>query len=58
MDTNEGASNHPTLIYLFKVRNGNTKIMCGICSKLTTKIYRNDVIDVVLVSSMSTLNGY
>ena len=53
MDTNEGASNHPTLLYLFKV-----KIICGICSKLITKIYRNDVIDVVLVSSLSTLNGY
>ena len=58
MDTNEGASNHPTLIYLCKVRNGNTKIMCRICSKLTTMIYWNDVIDVVLVSSLSTLNGY
>ena len=56
MDTKKGLPNQPNGIYLFKVNNGNTKIICEICSKLTTKRYRNDVTDAVLVSSLSTLN--
>ena len=28
---------HPACIYLIKVNNGNTRIMCGICSKSTIK---------------------
>ena len=37
MDTKNGVPNQPTGIYLFRVNNGNTKIICEICSKLTTK---------------------
>ena len=28
---------YPADIYLFKVKNGNTRTMCEICSKLTIK---------------------
>ena len=43
--------------HLFKVTNGNTRIMSGICSKLTKKKrHQNDVIDVVLVSLLLILN--
>ena len=28
---------NPTDIYLFKVNNGNTRTICGICSKVTIK---------------------
>ena len=29
----------PARIYLFKVNNGNTRIMCGTCSKLALNIF-------------------
>ena len=38
----------PTGIYLFKVSNGNTRLMSEIYSKLTIKT--PDIVDVVLVS--------
>ena len=43
-------------IYFFKVNNGTTKTMCGICSKLTTKRRQNEVNNVILVSLMLTVN--
>ena len=48
---------NPAGIYLFKVKYGNTKTMCEICSKLkiTTLERRHDVI---LVSLMLTLNRF
>ena len=33
-----GGAIMPVGIYLFKVNNGNTRTLCEICSKLTTKI--------------------
>ena len=44
-------------IYLFKINNKSTRTLCKICSKLTLKI-QNDVIDVVLVSSLLSLNRF
>ena len=43
------------VIYLCKFNNRNTRIICEICSKLTTT---NDVIDVVLVPLLLTLNRF
>ena len=39
----------PTGIDLFKYSNEKSKTMCEICLKLT-KIYQNDIRDVVLIS--------
>ena len=36
--TYETFRNIPVGIYLFKVNNGNTRTLCEICSRLTTKI--------------------
>ena len=47
-----------TGIYLFKINNGNTTAMCETCSKLTVKILERDVIDVVLVFLLLTLNRF
>ena len=52
-------SYYPAGIYLLKVYNRNTKTRCEICSNLTVKTperRQNDVIDVVLVSFLLTLN--
>ena len=42
-------------IYLFKVKNGNIRTVCEICSKLTIKA---PVINVILVSLFLTLNRF
>ena len=52
-------SYYPAGIYLLKVYNRNTKTRCEICSNLTVKTperRQNDVIGVVLVSFLLTLN--
>ena len=46
---------YPANIYLFKVNNRNDKKRCEIYSKFKLKI-ENDVINVVLVSLLLTLN--
>ena len=45
----------PAGIYLFNVRNGNSKTMCGICSKLTIKIteWRHSDVFVVNLEKIS-----
>ena len=50
---------HPANMNLLKVNNRNTIKRCEICSKLTTttkKTHQNDVIDLVLVFLLLTLN--
>ena len=47
----------PGNVYLFKVNNRNTTNKCEKCSKLTIK-YQNNVIDVVLVFLLLTLNNF
>ena len=37
LDTNSVVWFYPSIIYMFKVNNGNTRTMCEICSKLTIK---------------------
>ena len=37
----------PDNIYLFKVNNRNTEKRCKICSKLTKKGNRNDIVSIV-----------
>ena len=44
-------------IYFLQVKGGNTRIMCNICSKWTQR-HQSDVIDVVLVSLLLTLNKF
>ena len=43
-------------INLVKIINGNTRIICEICSKLTIMSNNRISIDVVLVSLLLTLN--
>ena len=45
----------PANLYLFKVKNKNTRKRCEICLKLTIK-HQNDVIDVNLAFLLLTLN--
>lgn len=47
----------PVVFYLFKVNRRTTRTRCGICSKLKYR-FRNDVNEVVLVSSLLTLNRF
>ena len=44
-------------IYLFKVKNGSTRTMYEICSRLT-KRYQKDVRKVILLSLLLTLNRF
>ena len=39
---------YPGGSYLLKVNNGNTRTMCGICSKLTTKTPKRDKVSLLL----------
>ena len=48
---------NPADVYSFKVNNGNTRTMCEICSDLTIR-HQNDVIEVLLVLLLLTLNGF
>ena len=48
----------PIVIPLFKVNIGNTITMCEICSKLKKTPKQNDVIEVILVSLLQTLNRF
>ena len=50
------ASVFPASIYLFKISNSNTKIICETCSKLIIKT-PDDVSDVVQLSLLLTLNS-
>ena len=61
------ATTHPAGCYIFKTSNRNTRTSCEICLKLTIKTpelrqwhhsgrHHNDVIGVVLVSLLLTLN--
>ena len=34
---------HPTIIYLFKVNNRNTRKICKICLKLTIKAFNKEL---------------
>ena len=43
-------------IYFLKVSNQNTRKKCEICSKLTKRKHKKDVIDVVLVFLLLTFN--
>ena len=45
----------PANIYLFKVKNRNTRKRCETCSKLTIK-HQNGFNDIVLVFLLLTLN--
>ena len=49
--------NDPARICLVQSKNGNIKTTCKICLKLTTKM-QEDVIDVILVSLLLTLNKF
>ena len=47
----------PVVFYLFKVNSRTIRTRCEICSKLKCR-FRNDVNEVVLVSSLLTLNRF
>ena len=62
LDTNSVVWFYPSIIYMFKVNNGNTRTMCEICSKLTIKTTerrhwrQNDVIYFTHCSGVTTVD--
>ena len=49
---------NPASIYLIKVNNRKTRIMCEICLKLTISKHQNEVNGVVLLSLVLILNKF